>query len=103
MIIQNGMTKCLLREGMKGCLPEKIRLRRDKIGFGTPQDEWFRTLKWQSLILEILNSNSTLFRDFIDPVKALSLYQNHLAHKTNVSNEIWKWVNLELWFREYIY
>ncbi len=33
--IKDGMTKAILREGMKGIVPEKIRLRKDKLGFGT--------------------------------------------------------------------
>jgi asparagine synthase (glutamine-hydrolysing) len=102
MIILNGMTKNLLREGMKGIIPEKIRLRRDKIGFETPQSEWFRTPLWKEIVLEVLNSNSFKHRGIIDQEKALYQYRNHLTGKINVPNEIWKWVHLELWFREFI-
>ena len=56
--IREGMTKHILRESMRGILPEKIRLRRDKIGFGTPQDEWFREPAWQTIIEEVLFSQS---------------------------------------------
>ena len=42
-IIQKGMTKHILREALKEILPESIRLRKDKVGFATPQDKWFRT------------------------------------------------------------
>jgi asparagine synthase (glutamine-hydrolysing) len=38
--INNGWTKCILRKTMKGTLPEKIRLRKDKKGFFTPEHEW---------------------------------------------------------------
>ena len=53
LLITGGIVKPLLREAMKGLLPEKIRIRRDKIGFGTPEDEWFRTPNWQAIIEEI--------------------------------------------------
>jgi asparagine synthase (glutamine-hydrolysing) len=33
-------TKFVMREAMKGFLPESIRQRRDKIGFATPDKEW---------------------------------------------------------------
>jgi asparagine synthase (glutamine-hydrolysing) len=102
MIIRNGMTKYILREGMKGILPEKIRLRRDKIGFETPQNEWFRTQEWQEIIFDILNSNSFKQRNLINPDIALKQYRNHLTGKTDLSSEIWKWLHLELWFREFI-
>lgn len=39
--IGKGWTKRVLREGMKGVLPEPIRLRRDKMGFVTAEEEWF--------------------------------------------------------------
>jgi asparagine synthase (glutamine-hydrolysing) len=42
--IRNGWTKYLLREAMKGILPEKVRLRRSKLGFPAPEEEWARQL-----------------------------------------------------------
>ncbi|MFC2110895.1 asparagine synthase (glutamine-hydrolyzing) [Bacteroidota bacterium] len=101
-IIKNGMTKSLLRESMKGLLPEKIRLRTDKTGFDTPQDEWFRNEKFQTLILNILNSESFKNRGIVNSPKAIKLYHKHLSGKINIAKEIWKWIHLELWFREFI-
>jgi asparagine synthase (glutamine-hydrolysing) len=101
-IINKGMTKHLLRESMKGLLPEEIRLRRDKIGFDTPQDEWFRSPEFQSLVYEILNSSSFRNRGMINVEAAKTMYKCHLEHKINRSNEIWKLIHLELWFREFI-
>jgi asparagine synthase (glutamine-hydrolysing) len=42
--IRNGWTKYLLREAMRGTLPEKIRKRRSKLGFPAPEEEWARRL-----------------------------------------------------------
>ena len=67
MVIYKGMTKYLLRESMKGIIPEKIRLRRDKIGFDTPQDEWFRKPEWQKIIEEVLFSQSFKDRNIVNP------------------------------------
>jgi asparagine synthase (glutamine-hydrolysing) len=100
--IKDGMTKHILREALRGVLPEKIRLRRDKMGFGTPQDEWFRESGLQSIINEILNSESFKNREIINIQKAKKLYSNHLSYKVNAAKEIWKWIHLELWFREFI-
>jgi asparagine synthase (glutamine-hydrolysing) len=102
LLIKNGTTKHILREAMKGALPEKIRTRHDKIGFGTPQDEWFRTPLWESYINELLKSESFKSRNLIDPVKAQKLFTNHLKRKINISKEIWKWTHLELWYRKFI-
>lgn len=38
--IRKGFTKALLRNALKGILPEKIRTRISKLGFATPQSEW---------------------------------------------------------------
>jgi asparagine synthase (glutamine-hydrolysing) len=39
-LIRDGWTKAPLREAMRGMLPESVRLRRDKIGFATPERRW---------------------------------------------------------------
>lgn len=38
--IRHGWSKSLLRDAMKGIIPDPIRLRTDKLGFATPQTEW---------------------------------------------------------------
>ena len=100
--ISRGYTKSILRAAMKGVLPEKIRTRKDKIGFATPEAEWFRTPGFRKMILEVLESESFRSRGIIDPEKAKSLYERHCAKKISISKEVWKWVNLELWFRKFI-
>lgn len=40
--------------------------------------------------------------DIHDADKALDLYRKHVNKEINISKEIWKWINLELWFREFI-
>ncbi|HNT67405.1 MAG TPA: asparagine synthase-related protein [bacterium] len=101
-VIHRGMTKYILRQAMQGVLPEKIRQRRDKIGFDTPQDEWFRVPNFQKLAKELLESESLIGRGLIDNHKALQLYQRHLDGQINIAKEIWKWLHLEMWFREFI-
>jgi asparagine synthase (glutamine-hydrolysing) len=101
-IIRNGTTKYILREAMRGTLSEKIRMRQDKIGFDTPQDEWFRHDFFVKYITELLTSDSFRSRKLINPYMAQRLCDSHIRRKTDVSKEIWKWINLELWFREFI-
>ncbi|HEY3120314.1 MAG TPA: asparagine synthase (glutamine-hydrolyzing) [Vicinamibacteria bacterium] len=43
-LIRDGWTKAPLREAMRGALPETVRLRRDKIGFATPESRWLREI-----------------------------------------------------------
>ncbi len=102
VIMKNGMTKDILRRSMKGILPEKIRNRKDKIGFDTPQDEWFRDKRWEDLVIEVINSESFAGRKIINVNAAKRIFLSHLQAKTNSSKEIWKWIHLEYWFRTFI-
>lgn len=100
--IKGGYTKFILREVMKGIMPEKVRLRVDKRGFSVPMDEWYRTEGFQKLLKEILESESFAKRGYFKPEEAKRLYERHLRGEVNVAKDIWKWINLELWFRKYI-
>jgi asparagine synthase (glutamine-hydrolysing) len=42
MLIRNGWSKALLREAMKGTIPDEVRLRTDKMGYDTPTGRLFR-------------------------------------------------------------
>ena len=97
MILYRGNTKHILREAMKGYLPESIRTRKSKIGFGTPQDRWFREKNLQEYIFDILRSSAFKNLDFIDPQKAEALYRDHLSGRKNAGKDIWKWINLSVW------
>lgn len=99
--IKNGMTKAVLREGMKGLVPEKIRLRKDKLGFGTPQDEWLREPFFRDLVSDALGRESMIGGRYVNTEKAVALYEDHLSGRANNSKEIWKIINLELWMREF--
>ena len=52
--------------------------------------------------MDILTSESFKSRGYIIPEEAIKLYKKHLSGEVNVSKDIWKWVNLELWFRYFI-
>ncbi len=101
-IIHKGYTKYILRQSMKGALPEKIRLRQDKIGFATPEDQWFREDFFIEFIKELINSQKFQQRNLYDVEKVKVLYNKHLDNKVNISKEIWKWINLELWYQKFI-
>jgi asparagine synthase (glutamine-hydrolysing) len=97
--IKKGMTKYILRESMKSILPEKIRLRYDKMGFETPEDEWFREDCFVNMINEILNNPSDEFKKYIDTEITKKMYDRHLNREINCSRDIWKWINLDLWLK----
>ena len=55
MNVRGGYTKYILREVMKGIMPEKVRKRVDKRGFSVPMDEWYRTEGFQKLVKDAIS------------------------------------------------
>ena len=65
---QRGWNKWLIRESLSHLLPHRIRFRRDKIGFETPQASWIcRELR--PLLSSWAALPSEPFRDLIDVPK----------------------------------
>ncbi len=100
--IKNGETKYILREAMKDILPEKITSRKDKKGFSNPRAKWFRTEKFQEYIFKLINSEKFQERGYFDSEIANKQYKKHIEGKGDMSREIWKWINLEVWFQKFI-
>ena len=101
-IINKGVTKYILRKAMKDILPQRIYERKDKKGFSSPREKWFRSNNFSELIQNIIHSDKFKNRGYFTPKIATNRYKLHLDGKIDISKEIWKWINLELWFRKFI-
>ena len=101
-IIRHGNTKYILREAMKDILPGEIYSRKDKKGFASPRDKWFKSEKFQKATIDLLNSSLMKQRGYFNTEIALQRYRLHLDGYADLSKEIWKWINLEIWFRKFI-
>jgi asparagine synthase (glutamine-hydrolysing) len=99
--IKNGWTKHLLRESMNGILPEKIRLRVDKMGFETPENRWFQTQEMKTFVEKILSTDKFKARPYFDNTKVDKVLNEYL-NQNNYNPDIWKWLSLEIWFNLYI-
>jgi asparagine synthase (glutamine-hydrolysing) len=91
--IHNGWSKYLLREAMKNVLPEEIRLRRDKIGFATPEYFWLMEIKD-----ELKYKFTSKLRDYIN-VDILLKDWDKMLEKQNKHGvtTIWRFINLAIW------
>jgi asparagine synthase (glutamine-hydrolysing) len=101
-IIKNGVSKFILRESVKDILPASIYNRYDKKAFEIPSYEWFRTPQFQSYLKDMLSSTSFKQRGYFNVKMCTERYERHLKGKEDWSKEIWKWINLEVWFRQFI-
>ena len=99
--IKNGYTKVIMRNALKGILPEKIRMRKDKIGFSTPESDWFKNKKLQVLLADVIESYSFNERGYFD-IKQCKKELRSFQKYSKYNSEFWKWIHLELWFRKFI-
>lgn len=99
--LRSGKRKIIFTETMGDILPAMIRNRNDKIGFQTPVDDVFRDAAMIDFCKSIIYSDSFKNRPYWNWFAVEKLFKKHLDNKTNAGDIIWKWVNLELWLREY--
>jgi asparagine synthase (glutamine-hydrolysing) len=96
--IDNGFTKSILRDAMKHRLNDSIRLRREKVGFSTPEDIWIKSDVYRKLFQEAISSKSEIIQEFLDKKK---MNTNIGINDRNARNT-WKWINLYLWEKKYL-
>jgi asparagine synthase (glutamine-hydrolysing) len=99
--IQGGTTKAILRNALKGILPDVIRQRQDKVGFSTPDDVWLRG-EMKDTISQIINSDLFLGRPFFHADSVKAMVRDNQSGQINISTTIWQWAILELWMRKFI-
>ncbi|MCH7511587.1 MAG: asparagine synthase (glutamine-hydrolyzing) [Chloroflexi bacterium] len=95
--IKNGWSKYIMRRAMRDYLPGKIRNRRWKVGFTTPETSWMRAEK--DRVLEIFASSSFRSRPYFDVEKVREAFEWFVEGKTNESLVFWRILNVELWLR----
>jgi asparagine synthase (glutamine-hydrolysing) len=93
-------TKRILREAIRGLLPEQILSRR-KMGFPVPFAEWTRD-RWQPVVRDVLLDRRTRERGVINAAAVERLLDAHREGTVNAGDAIWALVNCELWFRTFI-
>jgi asparagine synthase (glutamine-hydrolysing) len=90
--VGGGFTKRIMRDALKGILPESIRTRRDKIGWNAPLHEWLSG----PLKGEIEN-----FFKSVDVPKDLHLcwerFQNHKNPNFREGQKVWSYLMPYLW------
>ncbi|HJS23267.1 MAG TPA: asparagine synthase (glutamine-hydrolyzing) [Pyrinomonadaceae bacterium] len=98
MKLRGGTTKYVLRESMKGVLPEKI-LSRTKMGFPVPVGSWFRG-PFKSVIDEYVLSERALSRGIFAPDFVRNIVSLHQAGEDH-SERLWSLLNFEMWLRRF--
>jgi len=98
--LRDGVSKRVMREAMKGLIPEKVRTRRDKMGFATPQDRWLREMLRPELE-SLFSSSSFARREYWDPCQLQKAYKRYCAGELEIGTSIWRCITLELWRQQF--
>ncbi|WP_394937753.1 asparagine synthase (glutamine-hydrolyzing) [Psychromicrobium sp. YIM B11713] len=99
-IIKGGWNKRILRDATRGLLPSMISNRRNKIGFTTPEAEWFVSMKEK--LYEIFLSSSFEARSYWDQDAVIYAFEEYLSGKSAANTMVfWRLLNTELWLREF--
>jgi asparagine synthase (glutamine-hydrolysing) len=97
--IRGLCSKWILREAGRQLIPERI-LKRPKVGFRVPINEWFRG-EMRSFLLDHLQSASSLTRAYYDRRALGQVVAEHLSGRQNHEKLLWSLLNLEIWHRHY--
>lgn len=98
--IRDGTTKYILRNAFKHVLPKEI-LDRNKLGFSNPIAAWMREIM-NTEIKPLLLSEKSKGRRIYNARGLANILDKHASGKVDLSHYIFRWVSLELWFRQFI-
>lgn len=98
MKLRGRTTKWILREAMKGILPEEI-LTRSKMGFPVPIGNWFRN-EYRGIVEEYVLGRRAAERGIFNADFVRELVSRHYAGE-NHDERLWFLVNFEIWQRRF--
>jgi asparagine synthase (glutamine-hydrolysing) len=94
--IVGGDTKRVLRRAMTGVLPESVRQRRDKLGFATPEQRWFRG-PLRGMIVEGTEATLKRYPELFSAAGVRALRDDMLEGRRTLDFTLWRIANLSLW------
>ena len=94
--MRDGKGKVLLREAVRGHVPDSVVQERPKLGFVVPIREWFRT-RPEETVYPVLLSDRCRQRGWFDAKAMESALRRHVSGEVDLSSQIFRWISLELW------
>lgn len=98
LTVTNGTTKYVLREAMKGIVPDSV-LKRRKLGFPVPIRHWLKNemFDWARELIISSETNHLLNKTII-----LKMLEDHCQDKADYSRKLWTILIFMLWHQIYI-
>ncbi|UPU37631.1 asparagine synthase (glutamine-hydrolyzing) [Geomonas paludis] len=98
MKVRRGVLKSLLREAVRGVVPDEVLDRTDKKGYPTPTGRWFAG-PLHPFMVATLGSGRLHAEELVDPAAVAEMVALHGAGKGDYGAALWTVLNLELWMR----
>lgn len=92
-------TKSIIRDAMRGIVPEEVLTRRTKIGFNAPVVEWVKG-PWREWITDTVRSSDFLNCSLIDSGKVIGDLRKVIEsnrYEWDLGIDIWVAINTYLW------
>jgi asparagine synthase (glutamine-hydrolysing) len=96
-LVDRGWSRAILREGLRGVLTEKVRTRRWKVGFTTPETRWLRARR--AVIQGLFRSPEFCARPYWDAAALAAAFDRFCAGEVEPSQIFWRAINTEVWLR----
>lgn len=93
LVSDTGETKHVFRRAMQGIVPDDILLRKDKIGFEPPEQEWLVSIASQAR--EWLSEDVQI--PFVRRDALLAQFEDVIAGRRAFSWQVWRWINFYRW------
>jgi asparagine synthase (glutamine-hydrolysing) len=97
--LSQGITKRVLREAMRGVLPEEVRARTDKIGFATAEEQWLRRENpegFRAAMRQAVEASQGILRP-----AALELLDGIIGGARPFSYLPWRMISFGAWVRRF--
>jgi asparagine synthase (glutamine-hydrolysing) len=95
--ISGGTTKRVLREAMRGLLPERVRTRADKLGFATPEEAWLKEQRpdlFRKALRDAVEVSGGVIKDDV-----LTLLEHMIEGRQPFSHLIWRLISFGAWMK----
>lgn len=96
---KNGVTKRILRDSMSGIIPDKIRDRKDKKGFITPEERWIKedaTSFFRKKVEEAVDGTMGIIKPGV-----LSYFDSVVSGKVPFDYTYWRIILFSEWMKKF--
>ena len=93
---KNGNPKHIFKKALNKYLPQEIIHRKDKMGFPTPINQWFKD-DLRTFVFDTFNSSKAKQRDYINGNKIV----DQIDKEGLYGRKVWGLLSLELWHQKF--